>query len=60
MPLTLVSLTDRLMASYVRAGGINHVDGKNLPSKRAIAEYRRRSAALAVPRVLRRKAHPLL
>jgi len=26
------------MASYVRAGGINHVDGKNLPSKRAIAD----------------------
>jgi len=25
------------MASYLRAGGINHVDGKNLPSKRAIA-----------------------
>jgi len=25
------------MASYVSAGGINHVDGKNLPSKRAIA-----------------------
>ena len=25
------------MASYVREGGINHVDGKNLPSKHAIA-----------------------
>ena len=25
------------MASYVSAGGINHVDGKNLPSKRVIA-----------------------
>ena len=37
MPLTLANLTERLMASYVRAGGINHVDGKNLPSKRAIA-----------------------
>jgi serine O-acetyltransferase len=31
-------LTERLMASYVGAGGINHVDGKNLPSKQAIAE----------------------
>jgi len=37
VPLTLANLTERLMASYVRAGGINHVDGKNLPSKRAIA-----------------------
>ena len=26
------------MASYVRAGGINHVDGKNLPSKQAVAD----------------------
>jgi serine O-acetyltransferase len=26
------------MASYARAGGINHVDGKNLPSKHVIAE----------------------
>jgi serine O-acetyltransferase len=34
---TLADLTERLMASYVRAGGINHVDGKNLPSKHAIA-----------------------
>jgi serine O-acetyltransferase len=30
-------LTDDLLASYQRAGGINHLDGKNLPSKRAIA-----------------------
>jgi serine O-acetyltransferase len=37
VPLTLDQLTERLMASYVSAGGINHVDGKNLPSKRAIA-----------------------
>ena len=37
MPLTVTTLTDRLMASYARAGGINHLDGKNLPSKRAIA-----------------------
>ena len=38
MPLTLAHLTKRLMASYVREGGINHVDGKNLPSKLAIAD----------------------
>jgi serine O-acetyltransferase len=37
LPLTSDSLTQRLLASYVSAGGINHVDGKNLPSKRAIA-----------------------
>lgn len=35
-PLTVTQLTDRLVASYARAGGINHLDGKNLPSKRAI------------------------
>jgi len=35
--LTLAELTKSLLASYCCAGGINHVDGKNLPSKRAIA-----------------------
>jgi serine O-acetyltransferase len=34
--LTISQLTDRLTDSYARAGGINHLDGKNLPSKRAI------------------------
>jgi serine O-acetyltransferase len=29
-------LTNELVASYAQAGGINHLDGKNLPSKRAI------------------------
>jgi len=33
---TVTQLTDRLLASYASAGGINHLDGKNLPSKRAI------------------------
>jgi serine O-acetyltransferase len=37
VPLNATQLTDRLMASYASAGGINHLDGKNLPSKRAIA-----------------------
>jgi serine O-acetyltransferase len=36
--LTVVDLTKSLMASYERAGGINHVDGKNLPSKTGIAQ----------------------
>ncbi len=37
MPLTVTQLTDHLVASYADAGGINHLDGKNLPSKRVIA-----------------------
>ncbi|HEV7927207.1 MAG TPA: serine acetyltransferase, partial [Verrucomicrobiae bacterium] len=37
MKLTVTELTDQLMASYARVGGINHLDGKNLPSKTAIA-----------------------
>ena len=36
MQPTVTQLTDRLLASYASAGGINHLDGKNLPSKRAI------------------------
>lgn len=36
MQITVTQLTDRLIESYARAGGINHLDGKNLPSKRAI------------------------
>jgi serine O-acetyltransferase len=34
--LTVTQLTERLVASYASAGGINHLDGKNLPSKRVI------------------------
>ena len=36
--LTVTQLTERLVASYARVGGINHLDGKNLPSKQAIAD----------------------
>lgn len=36
MQLSVTQLTDQLVASYARVGGINHLDGKNLPSKRAI------------------------
>ena len=36
--LTVTDLTNRLVASYARAGGINHLDGKNLPSKTAITQ----------------------
>ncbi len=37
MQLTLSLLTDRLIDSYSHAGGINHIGGKSLPSKNAIA-----------------------
>lgn len=32
----VTQLTNELIASYAQAGGINHLDGKNLPSKTAI------------------------
>ncbi len=32
----VTQLTNVLVGSYARVGGINHLDGKNLPSKRAI------------------------
>ena len=35
---TVSKLTNDLVASYARLGGINHLDGKNLPSKRAVAD----------------------
>ena len=35
--VTVTQLTNQLVASYARSGGINHLDGKNLPSKTAIA-----------------------
>ncbi len=37
MQLTITKLTEHLLASYAQVGGINHLDGKNLPSKRAIS-----------------------
>ncbi len=36
MNVTVTQLTNQLLASYARAGGINHLDGKNLPSKTAV------------------------
>lgn len=32
------ALTDQLVESYQRVGGINNIDGSNLPSKRAVAQ----------------------
>jgi len=37
MSVTVTQLTDQLLVSYGRLGGINHLDGKNLPSKSGIA-----------------------
>ena len=36
MKLAVTQLAGRILESYERVGGINHVDGRNLPSKRAI------------------------
>jgi len=33
----IAQLSDQLIASYAKVGGINHLDGKNLPSKRGVA-----------------------
>ncbi len=37
MNTTVKRLAAQLLVSYARVGGINHLDGKNLPSKTAIA-----------------------
>ena len=37
MDKDLSKITDAILHSYERCGGINHVDGANLPSKRALA-----------------------
>ena len=36
MEPTVTELTNKLVASYAQVGGINHLDGKNLPSKRIV------------------------
>ncbi|HAM72548.1 MAG TPA: serine acetyltransferase [Verrucomicrobiales bacterium] len=36
MKVTVTDLTNELIKSYARVGGINHLDGKNLPSKNAV------------------------
>ena len=35
---TVTQLTNALIASYAKVGGINHLDGKNLPSKTVITD----------------------
>lgn len=45
----VTQLTNDLIASYARVGGINHLDGKNLPSKRAITSITRDLLCLLFP-----------
>lgn len=49
MKETVRQLTEQLLESYARVGGINHVDGKNLPSKRVIAGITRDLLRLLFP-----------
>jgi serine O-acetyltransferase len=46
---TVSQLTDELIASYARVGGINHLDGKNLPSKSAIGQITTELLCLLFP-----------
>ena len=45
----VTKLTNDLVASYARVGGINHLDGKNLPSKRAITSITKDLLRLVFP-----------
>jgi len=45
----VTKLTNELVASYARLGGINHLDGKNLPSKRAITSITKDLLRLVFP-----------
>jgi len=45
----VTNLTNDLIASYARAGGINHLDGKNLPSRRAITSITKDLLRLLFP-----------
>src|SRR3954468_10502075 len=47
--VTVTQLTEGLVASYARAGGINHLDGKNLPSKSAITHITANLLRLVFP-----------
>lgn len=49
MNLGVTELTEQLIASYARVGGINHLDGKNLPSKTAIGSITCDSLRLLFP-----------
>ena len=49
METVVTQLTDRLVASYAEVGGINHLDGKNLPSRRAITSLTKDLLRLLFP-----------
>jgi serine O-acetyltransferase len=46
---TVTKLTNELVASYARVGGINHLDGKNLPSNHAITAITQNLLRLLFP-----------
>ena len=45
----ITEITDALLASYSRHGGINHLDGINLPSKASVADITRDLLRLVFP-----------
>jgi serine O-acetyltransferase len=45
----VTQLTNDLIASYARVGGINHLDGKNLPSKRVVTSLTKDLLRLLFP-----------
>jgi len=45
----VTQLTNELIASYARVGGINHLDGKNLPSKRVVTSLTKDLLRLLFP-----------
>jgi serine O-acetyltransferase len=45
----VTQLTNDLIASYARVGGINHLDGKNLPSKRVVTSLAKDLLRLLFP-----------
>jgi serine O-acetyltransferase len=47
--VTVTHLTERLVASYAQVGGINHLDGKNLPSRIAITQITENLLRLVFP-----------
>lgn len=46
---TFAEITGRLLESYQKVGGINHLDGKNLPSRESIAQITRDLLRLLFP-----------
>jgi serine O-acetyltransferase len=46
---SVTQLTNELIASYARHGGINHLDGKNLPSKRVMTDITKDLLRLLFP-----------